>query len=106
MKVAVRDSQIHGKGLFAIEDIPKATPICFLCWWHEHEMWWRVNRNGKACFIHHANDNNCTQVLNETVNQYVVETVDDIQAGKELTLDYETFPNGLMKASDFNPPLK
>ena len=105
MKVTVKDSPIHGKGVFALEDIPAETPVCFLCWWHPHEHWWRVNQNSVVRYINHATKNNCVSILNEDVEQYIVITSELISAGTELTLDYEVFPTGLMKATDYDPPL-
>jgi hypothetical protein len=34
-----------------------------------------------------------------------VETAVDIKEGEELTLNYDTCPEGVMKATSFDPPL-
>lgn len=105
MNFKITDSPIHGLGVFAEQDIPAGTQVCLLCWWHEHEFWWRVTKRGFAKYLNHSYKNNCTQVLNELINQYIVETTVDIKEGEELTLNYDTCPEGVMKATSFDPPL-
>ena len=107
MQVRIKESPVHGRGLFADDDIPKDTPICLLCWWHEHEMWWRVNENSVAPMVNHSYEHcNLIPVLNEDINQYVIYTTKDIKGGSELFLNYDDNPSGLMKATDYNPPLR
>lgn len=107
MKVKIKKSPVHGVGVFAESYIPKNTPIYLMCWWHEHEMWWRVNKNSLAPFVNHSYDKcNLMPVLNEIINQYVVYTTKDIKEGDELFLNYDEHPIGLMKATDYVPALK
>ena len=105
MRVEVRESPIHGKGVFAVEEIPANTPVSFLCWWHPQERWWRVNQNSVSPFINHSFNNNCIALLNEDVEQYIVTTSCTVPADTELTLNYDLFPTGLIKASEYEPPL-
>jgi len=107
MKLKVKKSPVHGKGVFAVGNIPKDTPLYLMCWWHEHELWWRVNKNSLAPFVNHSYDKcNLIPILNETINQYVVYAAKDIKDGSELFLNYDDHPVGLMKATDYDPPLK
>ena len=100
MKVEVRKSPIHGRGLFAAEQIPKDSLIgiarghavkrdgAYVLWLDE-DVAYRVTC--KLRFINHSRQANAAYNSRQSVagNQVVwVEAVKNIEPGEEITHDY------------------
>ena len=84
-RVCLKDSDIHGVGLFAKEDIPKRTLIQYTHVYHpDHESWINLNPNYK--FNHSKTRENCELVLMETVMG--LKSLIDIEKDQELLVDY------------------
>ena len=93
----IKESPIHGLGVFAIEDIPALTIVD--CFTHllidepytDKELQ-RLNFGG---FINHSKDPNCTLKMvvefsnnNRKRSYYKLETLKEINIGEEITLNY------------------
>lgn len=120
-RVAVRKSGIHGRGVFALRDIPKGTEIfryrgllrsheecaevydtddghTFLFTLNEHYVVDGNVRGNSARWINHACQPNCEAYVIESEDgdprqEYIsIESKRDIPAGAELTYDYRIEP--------------
>ena len=105
--VEVRDSSIHGKGIFTIVDIPAGNNILIIkgeviseleCIRREDEennvyIFWNndnyidVNNSEVIKYINHKCDCNCEVDDNDEASLMLV-AFKDINAGEELTIDY------------------
>ena len=105
--VEVKDSEIHGFGIFTSVDIPKDTPIMVIegevisgeeCERREDEednvyIFWNGDTyidtamTDKIKFINHNCDYNC-EVEDRDENSLLLIADRDISAGEELTIDY------------------
>ena len=114
IKYSIRDSKIHGKGVFAEEFIPKGEVIWY---WTGREMTdeefskldkkeqeklkhysYRSKNTGKWYlseddieFLNHSNDANSTEQIDEKSGAGTLVAKRDIQAGEEITQDYREF---------------
>lgn len=83
--VTIKDSSVHGLGLFAVSDIPQGHEIGIT---HVSDSrfengWIRTPIGG---FYNHSDNPNCeTYVQKDLV---MIRTIRDIQAGEELTSKY------------------
>ena len=81
----IKDSDIDGLGLFAIEDISKDTTIGVT----HHFLWEGVARTPLGGFINHSNEPNC--ILDRIIAESHLRTTSNIKAGEEITLSYEMY---------------
>lgn len=121
-RFAVRDSQIHGKGVFALAEIPKGALIAEYAGrripWAKalemppidlanpnHTFFFDLdgttvidgNQNGNSSrFINHSCDPNCEAVHEERggADRVFIYTLRRIRAGEELSFDYALMVNG------------
>ena len=91
--VAVKESPIHGYGLFAIDDIPYATDLgishVFAVGFHNNYI-----RTPLGGFINHSDTPNCHKVQSHedsALTYYILQTTKDIKKGEELTVTYTIY---------------
>ena len=117
MKTKIRQSSIHGLGLFADQMIPKdaeiwrftpgfdrkltredilAFPKALQIWMYSYS--WRSKKSklymlcpDDAKYINHARPSNCVSVYRADEDEVVTVAVRNISAGEELTDDYDSF---------------
>lgn len=81
----VRQSKIHGRGLFTDEFIPqdkRITLVADLNRYHQGKNW--ITKLGRL--VNHKKNGNC--ILKRHENSYVMYAKRNIDAGEELTSDY------------------
>lgn len=112
-RIVVRRSSIHGKGVFAISFIPARTRLIeykgeritdqesdrlycdesthtFLFMLEEEDVVIDGSRNGNAArWINHSCGPNCE--ANEENGRVFIDTMRDIAAGEEITIDYNLY---------------
>jgi len=88
--LTIKESNIHGLGLFATKDI-KSKIIVGIS--HRY-LWEEVIRTPLGGFINHSNDPNCEliRMWNSSVSN--LKTLKNIKSGEELTLKYITYEIG------------
>jgi SET domain-containing protein len=91
--LAIKESPIHGYGLFAIEDIPLGTELGIT---HVFAPGFHTNyiRTPLGGFINHSDTPNCCKVMsykNSALDYYTLQTAEDIKSGEELTLTYTIY---------------
>jgi len=88
----IKDSSIHGQGLFAKADIPADTDLgeshLFLMQDWDGSTWGRKEwmRTALGAFINHSEDPNCSISVNYATSRLI--TLKSISAGTELTVTY------------------
>lgn len=106
--VEVRDSQIHGKGIFAASFVPKGELILVIegevidgnecerreeeennvyIFWNGDECYIDTNKFGKIRYINHDCDPNC-EVLDRDEESLNLVSARDIYPEEEITIDY------------------
>ena len=88
--LTIKESNIQGLGLFAVERIPAGRFLGMGWIKHElaHDGVWRTPLGG---FINHSDTPNCVKELKEDpTSEYIFLSVgpNDIEAGEELTIMY------------------
>jgi SET domain-containing protein len=89
--VTIKDSSLHGLGLFAVTDVPQGTEIGIT---HVSDNrfedgWIRTPIGG---FYNHSDNPNCeTYIQNDLV---MIRTIRDIRGGEELTSKYWMYKLG------------
>ena len=91
--VAVKESPIHGYGLFAIDNIPYATDLGIS---HVFAVGFKDNyvRTPLGGFINHSDTPNCQKVESHedsTLTYYILQIMRDIKKGEELTVTYTIY---------------
>lgn len=107
-QIYVRESGIHGLGMFVSVDIPKDAIIMPITgemitgdecerredeennvyiFWHSDDYYLDTNKSEKIKFINHNCNYNCDVDEDENGNLILI-AVKDIKAGEELTIDY------------------
>ena len=91
--LAVKESPIHGYGLFAIADIPYGTDLGVS---HIFAVGFKDNyiRTPLGGFINHSDTPNCFKVESHedsALTYYILQTVRDIKKGEELTVAYTIY---------------
>jgi SET domain-containing protein len=91
--VKIKDSAIHGQGLFAVEDIPFGIELGIS---HIFAVGFQNNyiRTPLGGFINHSDSPNCgkTRSHNDsTLTYYILHTIKNIEEGEELTLNYTMY---------------
>ena len=88
-ELTIRESGVHGNGLFAIADIAKDVNLGMIRV-NINDEWIRTPLGG---FINHSKDPNCIHSFMQEDTNYMAERVDlitlhDIKAGDEILLSY------------------
>ena len=91
--VTIKNSAIHGHGLFAIESIPQGTDLgithIFAVGFHNNYI-----RTPLGGFINHSDTPNCHKVPSHEdshLTYYNLRTIRSIEEGEELTLSYTIY---------------
>ena len=79
--VTIKDSAVHGQGLFAVDDIPYGIELGIS---HVFAVGFQNNyiRTPLGGFVNHSDS---------TLRYYILQTIKDIKEGEELTLDYTMY---------------
>ena len=91
--VAIKDSPIHGQGLYATEDISNGVDLGIS---HIFAVGFSDNyvRTPLGGFINHSDTPNCYKVQSHddsALNYFNLYTTRDIEEGEELTLNYTLY---------------
>jgi len=91
--VAIKESLIHGYGLFAIADIPYGTDLGVS---HVFAVGFKDGyiRTPLGGFINHSDTPNCFKVESHedsALTYYILQTLKDIKKGEELTVTYTIY---------------
>ena len=91
--VTIKDSAIHGQGLFAIKHIP---PRANLGVSHVFAVGFKDNyiRTPLGGFINHSDTPNCEKLKSHddsTLLYYIIRTIKGVKEGDELTLNYTLY---------------
>lgn len=105
--IFVRNSLIHGNGLFTSRDIPQGTPLMLITgevisgdecerredeennvyiFWNGDDCFIDTSSTDKIKYINHKCDFNCD--ISEIDDQLVLVAARNIASGEELTIDY------------------
>ena len=106
--VEVKESPVHGKGIFAAGDIPEEKIILVIegevidgnecerreeeennvyIFWNGDECYIDTNNSSKIKYINHDCDPNCYVEEKDEKSLYLI-SLREIKAGEELTIDY------------------
>ena len=91
--LTIKDSGIHGLGLFATEDIPKGTKLGY----SHYVLGKETIRTPLGGFYNHSDYPNCrktTYTGGLASRHYVLKTIKDIEAGEEITVKYTFYKPG------------
>ena len=80
----LRPSEIHGYGVFALEDIPAGKMIGL-----SHIQSPELIRTPLGGYINHSMNPNCIRILEG--NRWYLQSIQDIDEGEELTLMYKGY---------------
>jgi len=95
-------SKIHGEGVFASEFIPKNDSVDFLV--DGFSAGGMVDtRTELGKYINHRSDPNGRMEKVPSTNIYHLRSLKDIDAGSELTMDYNDTPSFVAKPHDLDP---
>ena len=91
--VTIKDSAIHGQGLFAVDNIPFGTELGIS---HVFAAGFRDNyiRTPLGGFVNHSDYPNCGKTRSHddsTLTYYILHTIKNIEEGEELTLNYTLY---------------
>tara|TARA_R110002051_G_scaffold320433_1_gene405771 strand:+ start:547 stop:1017 length:471 start_codon:yes stop_codon:yes gene_type:complete len=91
--VTIKDSAIHGLGLFAVDNIPIGTELGII---HVFAVGFHNNyiRTPLGGFINHSNTPNCEKTRSHedsTLSYFILRPIRDIKEGEELTLYYTLY---------------
>ena len=88
--LTVKESKIHGLGLFATQEIKEKITIGIA----HHYLWDIVVRTPLGGFINHSEKPNCEliRMWNSSISN--LKTLNKIKQGEELTLKYVTYNVG------------
>jgi len=90
--VTIKESNIDGLGLFAVEDIEKDTELGFTHFWCGCSVRWL--RSPLGGFINHSEEPNCHLMRERNFSgamELFLYTLEDVKSGEELTLDYRKY---------------
>ena len=82
--LALRPSEIHGYGVFALEDIPAGKMLGL-----SHIQSPELIRTPLGGYINHSMNPNCIRILEG--NRWYLQSIADISDGEELTLMYKGY---------------
>ena len=80
----LRPSEIHGYGVFALEDIPAGEMLGL-----SHIQSPELIRTPLGGYINHSMNPNCIRILEG--NRWYLQSIQDIEDGEELTLMYKGY---------------
>ena len=80
----LRPSEIHGYGVFALEDIPAGKMLGL-----SHIQSPELIRTPLGGYINHSMNPNCIRILEG--NRWYLQSIQDIEEGEELTLMYKGY---------------
>ena len=80
----LRPSEIHGYGVFALEDIPAVQMLGL-----SHIQSPELIRTPLGGYINHSMNPNCIRILE--ANRWYLQSIQDIEDGEELTLMYKGY---------------
>ena len=80
----LRPSEIHGYGVFALEDIPAGQMLGL-----SHIQSPELIRTPLGGYINHSMNPNCIRILEG--NRWYLQSIQDIEEGEELTLMYKGY---------------
>ena len=89
--LTIKESKIHGLGLFAVEDIPAETNLGITHYWLEGKL----VRTPLGGFYNHSEDPNCYSKIvthHWKIQRSCLVTLRDIKAGEEITATYKIQP--------------
>ena len=89
--LTIGPSDIHGAGIFALEDIPAGIDMGIT---HVYDLEFQHNylRTPLGGFINHCETPNCELVEDESDQHYKkIKTLHKIEQGKEITLKYSLY---------------
>jgi hypothetical protein len=91
--LTIKDSPIHGQGLYATERIPNGTDLGVS---HIFAVGFKDNyiRTPLGGFVNHSDTPNCLKVKchdDSALNYFNLYTTKDIEEGQELTLNYTIY---------------
>ena len=88
--LAVGPSDIHGAGIFAIDDVPKEIEIG-ISHVYDPNFQHEYIRTPLGGFINHSDTPNCELVEDDDDDYKKVRTIKKIEKGQELTLKYSLY---------------
>ena len=80
----LRPSEIHGYGVFALEDIPAGKVLGL-----SHIQSPELIRTPLGGYINHSMNPNCIRILEG--NRWYLQSIQDIEEGEEITLMYKGY---------------
>ena len=80
----LRPSEIHGYGVFALEDIPTGEMLGL-----SHIQSPELIRTPLGGYINHSMNPNCIRILEG--NRWYLQSIQDIEEGEEITLMYKGY---------------
>ena len=80
----LRPSEIHGYGVFALEDIPAGKMLGM-----SHIQSPELIRTPLGGYINHSMNPNCIRILEG--NRWYLQSIQDIEEGEEITLMYKGY---------------
>ena len=83
-KLELRPSEIHGYGVFALEDIPAGQMLGL-----SHIQSPELIRTPLGGYINHSMNPNCIRILEG--NRWYLQSIQDIEDGEEITLMYKGY---------------
>ena len=83
--LTIKESEIHGLGLYSLVKIPKDTTIGMTHIEIENDL----IRTPLGGFLNHSDNPNCERKQHN--NSWFLKTINDIDKGKELTLEYSMY---------------
>lgn len=100
--LTIKESKIHGLGLFATEDIPEGTELGLS---HIIGLFSHPQRTAIGDWYNHSNNPNCVKVKFDNrytgseendrkhgpFTFYILKTIKDIKAGEEITVKYTLY---------------
>ena len=83
--LTIKESEIHGLGLYSLAQIPKDTTIVMTHIQIENDL----IRTPLGGFLNHSDNPNCERKQHN--NRWFLKTIEDIDKNKELTLKYSMY---------------
>jgi SET domain-containing protein len=91
---SVKDSEIHGKGVFAKENIEKGKKSLACILTDEEFLYSDLGK-----YINHSKSPNC-KLVDDGSRNFLVVTINDINDGDEILVDYDDNPNEFQKSNN------
>jgi len=91
---SVNDSRIHGKGIFAKDNIKKGKKSLACILTDEDLLYSDLGK-----YINHSKSPNC-KLVDDGSRNFLVVTLNDIKDGDEMLIDYDNNPHGFQKSNN------